>query len=137
MWKFLPLPFFNLKMQICWIVVLIFEIMNTSAFGNSSGSILSYFIPLKTMLPRRAPEDAGEILAQDENLRNPDEVLALDSGPWNKSDKFVADQKSAEKRPTVVLTQRQKNKKARKLGYVRATYFPINSQSVLHVVISI
>ena len=49
----------------------------------------------------------------------------------------MANQKSAEKRPTVVLTQRQKNKKARKLGYVRATYFPINSQSVLHVVISI
>ena len=56
------------------------------------------------MSPRRALEDVGEILAQDENLRNPDEVLALDSGPRNKSDKFVADQKSAEKRPATVLT---------------------------------
>ena len=92
--------------------MLIFEIMDTSAFGNSFGSILSCFIPLRTMSPHRAPEDAREILAQDESLRNPDEVLALDGGPWNKSDKFVADQKSAEKRLTVVLTQRQKNKKA-------------------------
>ena len=91
MWKFLPLSFFNVKLQTCWIVVLIFEKMNTSAFGNSSESILSYFIPLRTMSPRHAPEDIGEILAQNENLRNPDEVLALDSGPWNKSDKFVVD----------------------------------------------
>ena len=66
----------------------------------------------------------GEILVQDENLRSSDEVLALDGGPWNKSDKFVVDQKSAEKRPTVVLTQRQKNKKAQKLGYVRVPVLP-------------
>ena len=92
--------------------MLIFEIMDISAFGNSSGSVLSCFIPLRTMSPRRAPENVGEILARDENLRNPDEVLALDSSPRNKSDKFVADQKSVEKRLTIVLTQRQKNKKA-------------------------
>ena len=58
------------------------------------------------MSPCRTPKDVEEILAQEENLRNPYKVLALDSDPKNKSDRFVADQKSAEKRPTVVLTQR-------------------------------
>ena len=101
--------------------------MDTSAFENSSWSILSCFIPLRTMSPRRAPEAAGEILTQDENLRNPEEVLALDSSLRNKSDKFVADQKSVEKRSAVVLTQRQKNKKAQKLRYVCILYFPIIS----------
>ena len=56
------------------------------------------------MSPHRAPEDVGEILAQDENVRNPVEVLALDSGLRNKSDKFAANQKSAEKKTVVVLT---------------------------------
>ena len=58
------------------------------------------------MSPRRAPKDVEEILAQEENLRNPYMVLALDSGLKNKSDRFMADQKSAEKRPATVLTQR-------------------------------
>ena len=58
------------------------------------------------MSPCRASEDVEEILVQEENLRNPYKVLALDSGPKNKSDRCVADQKSAEKRPTVVLTQK-------------------------------
>ena len=46
--------------------------------------------------------------------------MTLDSGLRNKSDRFVVDQKSAEKRPATVLTQRQKNKKAQNLGYVHA-----------------
>ena len=76
------------------------------------------------MSPRRAPGNMGEILVQDENLRSSDEVLTLDSGPKIKSDKFMDNPKNAEKRPTIVLTQRQKNKKAQKLRYVRALVLP-------------
>ena len=61
------------------------------------------------MSPRRALGNMGEILVQDENLRSSDEVLTLDSGPMIKSDKFMDDQKNAEKRLAIVLTQRQKN----------------------------
>ena len=77
-----------------------------------------------TMSPRRAPRNVGEILAQDGNLKNLVEVLIFVNGPRNKSGRFVVDQKSTEKRPATVLTQRQKNKKVQKFGYVRAPVLP-------------
>ena len=69
------------------------------------------------MSPRRVLEGVGEILAQDGNSN---EVLVFSSGPKIKSDKFMDDQKNAEKRLATVLIQRQKNKEAQKLGYVSA-----------------
>ena len=75
------------------------------------------------MSPHRVLEDVGEISAQDGNSN---EVLVFSSDPRIRSDRSVVEQKSTEKRPTAVLTQRQKNKKARKLGYVRTPVLPYN-----------
>ena len=61
------------------------------------------------MSPHRVPKDVGEILTQDGNSNK---ALVFSSDPRNKSDRSVVEQKSTKKRPTIILIQRQKDKKA-------------------------
>ena len=55
------------------------------------------------MSPHRVPEGVGEMLAQDGNSN---EVLVFSSGPRDKSDRFVVNQKSTKKRSATVSTQK-------------------------------
>ena len=76
------------------------------------------------MSPHRVLEGVGEIPTQDGNSNK---VLVFSSNLRIKSNRSVVEQKSTEKRPATVLTQRQKDKKARKLGHIRTPILPHNS----------